>query len=183
MRSAVLIFALLIMVLALAMPAFADLPDGGASISVVVDPNGDTTLDVKRGNLKVKSDGSENKVAAGETIRTQKGKPIKKLLAQPALSVPADNATVGVVDVGFAWQKVTGAAHYVLEVAPGPEFSGARTQTLEATRATLHLEPGTWYWRVVALDSGGTAGKRGAPRRLIIDTTPPKLKAGKPEWR
>ena len=46
---------------------------------------------------------------------------------------------------------------------------GARTETVEGTRAMLHLDTGTWYWRVVALDGGGVTGKHGPARRLTID--------------
>jgi len=175
--------ALLIFVFSLANQAFADPPDAGASISVQVDPNGETTLDVKRGDLKVKSGGHETRASAGETVRTQRGRPLRRLLAVPPTSAPGDGATIGTVDVGFAWQKVPGAARYLLEVTAGPELTASRTQTVDGTRAEVHLEPGTWYWRVVALDGDGTPGKRGALRRLTIDTTPPKLKTGKPEWR
>jgi hypothetical protein len=160
-----------------------DPPDMGANVSVTVEPNGDTTVDVKRGNLKVKSNGVETRMGAGESLRTSKGKPPKRLLPPPIFVAPVEDATVGTQDVGFTWQKVPGAAKYVLEVSAAPELSSARTQTLDGTRGSLHLEPGTWYWRVVALDAAGTPGKRSMSRRLTIDTTPPKLKTGKPEWR
>ena len=131
----------------------------------------------------MKAGGVETRVGAGESLRTSKGKPPKRVLPAPIFSAPVDDASLGTQDVGFVWQKVPGAAKYVLEVAAAPELSSARTQTLEGTRGSLHLEPGTWYWRVVAFDAAGTPGKRSMPRRLTIDTTPPKLKTGKPEWR
>ncbi|HEY2747665.1 MAG TPA: hypothetical protein VGL86_23750 [Polyangia bacterium] len=169
--------------LLIASSAWADPPDGGASVSVVVDPNGDTTVDVKRGTLKVKSGGGEERVGAGETVRAQKGKPLRRLLAAPAATAPADEATLNVTDVALTWRKVPGAARYVVEIAAAPEMSGARTETVDGTRAVMHLETGTWYWRVVALDGDGMTGKRAPARRLMIDVTPPKLKAGKPQWR
>ncbi len=156
--------------------------DMGASVSVTVEPNGDTTLDVKRGAVKVKSGAQETRAVAGETVRAHKGKPLKRLLPAPELSAPADGATLG-VEVAFAWQSVPGAAKYVLEVATAPELSAAQTQTVATPRAVAHLTSGTWYWRVVAVDAQGTPGKLGQPRRLTIDTTPPTLKTGKPEWR
>src|SRR5205823_11679733 len=113
-----------------ASPAFADdPPDLGASVSVTVEPNGDTTVDVKRGNLKVKSGGVETRVRAGESLRTSKGKLPKRLLPAPICAAPVDDASLGTQDVGFAWQKVAGAAKYVLEVSSAPELSSARTQT------------------------------------------------------
>jgi hypothetical protein len=163
--------------------AWADAPDGGASVSVVVEPNGDTTVDVKRGTLKVKAAEGEQRVGAGETVRAGKGKPLKRLLSAPTVMAPADEATLNATDVALAWRKVPGAAKYVVEIASGPEMAGTRTETVDGTRIMVHLDAGTWYWRVVALDGGGGAGKRPPARRLTIDTTPPKLKTGKPEWR
>ncbi|MDB4965558.1 MAG: hypothetical protein JWN44_1247 [Myxococcales bacterium] len=157
--------------------------DMGASVSVTVEANGDTTVEVKRGDLKVKSGGHEAWVGAGDSIRASKGKPLKKVLVGPVLVAPADQATVGTLDVGFTWQKVPGASRYLLELSTAPEFSSARSQTVDSTRGSLHLDPATWYWRVVAIDADGAPGKRSMPRRLTIDTTPPKLKTGKPEWR
>jgi hypothetical protein len=176
--------ALVALVGVVAVRAWADAPpDMGANVTVTVDRNGDTTLDVNSGNVKVKSSGAETRVGAGESVRTSKGKPLKKVLRAPPLTAPAQDASLGTQDVGFAWQKVPGATRYVLEVSSAPELSSARTQTVDGTRGSLHLEPGTWYWRVVALDAEGVPGRRTLPRRLTIDTTPPRLKTGKPEWR
>ena len=176
----------LLLALLLATPSLADEAppnDLGASVSVVVEPDGSTTVDVKRGQLKVKSGGTETRVGAGESVRTQKGKPMKRVLAAPASTAPADNAMLNSADVELSWKKVSGAAHYVVELSASPEFSAAKTQTFDGTRAVVHVDTGTWYWRVVALDGGGVAGKRAPARRLTIDTTPPKLKTGKPEWK
>jgi hypothetical protein len=167
----------------LAAPCFGETPDGGANVSVVVEPDGSTTVDVKRGQLKVKSGGAETRVEAGQSVRTQKGKPLKRVLAAATVTAPAAEAIVKTTDVAFAWQKVPGAARYVLEIAPSPEMTGARETTVEGTKTGVHLDTGTWYWRVVALDGSGAPGKRAAARRLTIDTTPPKLKTGKPEWK
>ncbi|MGZ3428457.1 MAG: hypothetical protein ACXVDD_06605 [Polyangia bacterium] len=169
--------------LLLAAPCFADTPDGGASVSVLVEANGDSTVDVRRGELKVKTPGGETRLRAGESLHAAKGKPPKKLLPAIAPTAPADGATVGGRDVAFAWPKSAGASRYMLEIASTPEVTAGRTQTVDGTRAVLHLDTGTWYWRVIALDGDGSPGRRAVPRRLTIDTTPPKLKTGKPEWR
>ncbi len=157
--------------------------DMGATGSVTVEPNGDTTLDVKRGAVKVKSGAQETRAVAGETVRAHKGKPLVRVLRPVQPTAPPDDARINSVDATLSWQKVPGAARYVVEIASGPEMFAARTQTVEGVRALIHLDSGTWYWRVVALDGDGQPGKRGQPRRLTIDTTPPKLKTGKPEWK
>ena len=177
MRRALLVCALV------ASPAWAEPTDGGATVTVSVETNGDSVVDVRRGTLKVKAGGVETRVGAGETLRARKGKLPKKLLPAIAPSTPADGATLGIRDVAFAWAKVAGAVHYVIEVSSVPELSAGQTQTIDGTHAVVHLEPGTWYWRVVALDGDGSSGKLAVPRRLTIDTTPPKLKTGKPDWR
>jgi hypothetical protein len=169
--------------LLVAAPCLGETPDGGTNVSVSVAANGDTTVDVRRGELKVKSGGAESRVRTGETVRAQKGKPLKQLLGIVPATAPVDGATLNATEISFSWGKVTGATHYVVEISAAPELSGARSQTVDTTHAAVHLESGTWYWRVVALDGDGSPGKRAPPRRLTIDTTPPKLKTGRPEWR
>jgi hypothetical protein len=169
--------------LAVAAPAAADTPDGGANISVQVEPSGDTTLEVRRGQVAVKANGSQTRVHAGETVRVPSGQPLHRLLPPAAPLAPADGATVNALDVALAWQPVAGAVRYILELSSDPEFHPVRAETIAATRTKLHLDAATtWYWRVVALDKDGHPGRRGSARRLTIDVTPPKLKAGKPEW-
>jgi hypothetical protein len=165
-------------------PAMADPVDGGASVTVQVEKNGDTTLDVKRGNVKVKSNGKETRVGAGDSVRAQPGKPLRHLLAAPAPLTPADGSLQKSAEVELTWQAVPGATGYAVEVAGASSFA---TTTLaerrDASPALLKLPAGTWYWRVVAVDGDGTRGKPSTARKLTVDTTPPKLKAGKPEWR
>jgi hypothetical protein len=173
----------LIALLLLSGVARADTPDGGANVSVVVEPNGDTTVDVRRGALKVKTGGAETRVGAGEMLHAAKGKPGKKLLAAVAPMAPADGATTSAQNITFAWPKQAGASRYLIEISAAPETTAARTQTIDGTHAVVHLDAGTWYWRVVAFDGDGSPGMRAVPRRLTIDPTPPKLKTGKPEWR
>jgi hypothetical protein len=160
--------------------------DGGASVSVQVEPNGDTTLDVKRGDVNVKAGGQSKTehVGAGETVRAQKKQPLKRLAPPPVMTTPADGTTVSSLDIGFAWQPVVGANRYLLEIAADPQFQSTRTLTTAgtATRMTLDMST-TYYWRVTVLDGSGAPGKRGQPWHLTIDTTPPKLKAGRPKWR
>lgn len=171
----------------LAGSALAAPPDagtaGGASVAVQVDEHGETTLDVRRGEVKVKAGGQTTRVRAGQTVRAQRGKPLRRLLGAPSPVAPADGATLGNLDVAFSWQKVPGATKYLLMVAAAPEMTGARSVTVSEPKAVVPLGAGSWYWRVTALDAHGLAGKRGPTRRLTIDTTPPKLKTGKPEWR
>jgi hypothetical protein len=174
----------LLIALVVSSPALADPVDGGAQVTVQVERNGDTTLDVKRGNLKVKAAGKETRVGAGESVRAQTGKPLKHLLAAPAPLTPADGSLHKSAEVPLAWQTVSGAAGYAVELAGAPNFATVTlAERRDASPAVVKLPAGTWYWRVVAIDGEGTRGKPSPSRKLTIDLTPPKLKAGKPEWR
>ena len=158
--------------------------DGGASVSVQVEKNGDTTLDVRRGDVSVRVDGKTEHVGAGETVKATKKQPLKRLPPAPLLLTPTDGATVNTLDVTFDWQPVVGANRYLLEIAPDPQFQSTRTQTTAGTATRMTLDGSTsYYWRVTVLDGSGMPGKRGQAWHLTIDTTPPKLKAGKPKWR
>jgi hypothetical protein len=165
-------------------PLWAEPVDGGASVSVQVERNGDTMLEVKRGSVKVKSGGKEERVLAGDGVRAQAGKPLRHLLAAPAPLAPADRALLKSTEVGLAWQPVPGATAYAVEIASAANFATVtQAERRDASPATIKLAAGTWYWRVVAVEGDGSRGRPSSPRKLTVDTTPPKLKAGKPEWR
>ena len=171
------------LLLGMAAPALAAPTDGGTQLSVQVAANGDSTVEVARGELAVKAGGKETRLRGGEGLRAPKGKPLKKLLATPNPTTPVDKATLAKRDVEFAWQPVPGAARYLIEVSSSPELSGATLKTVDGTRAVLRLTGGSWFWRVTALDGDGTPGRRGQMRQLTVDNTPPRLKTGRPQWR
>jgi hypothetical protein len=97
---------------------------------------------------------------------------------------PPDGTIVNALEVTFTWQPVPGANRYLLEIAPDPQFQSTRTATSASPATRLTLDGSTTYfWRVTVLDGNGLPGRRGQPWHLTIDTTPPKLKAGRPKWR
>jgi hypothetical protein len=176
--------AAIAMMMTLAAPALGQPVDGGAQVSVQVERNGDTTVDVKRGSVKIKSGGRETHVSAGDTVHAASGKPLRRLLAAPAPLGPADGSLQKSADVPLLWQNVPGAVAYAVEFAASADFATVtHAERQDKSPAVIKLPAGTWYWRVVAVDGDGTRGKASPPRKLTIDTTPPKLKAGKPEWR
>jgi hypothetical protein len=173
-----------VMALLLSAAALAEPVDGGTQVTVQVDDNGDTTLDVKRGNVKVKSGGKETRVTSGESVRAEHGKPLRHALAAPAPLAPADGSTAKSNDVPLSWQKVPGAARYTVEIAAVPDFATVTAAQMEPTPAArMKLPAGTWWWRVSAVDGEGTRGKPSPARKLVVDPSGPKLKTGKPEWR
>jgi hypothetical protein len=174
--------------LALAGAVRADEPtDGGAVISVQVGDGGATTLDVQRGEVKVRSNGTETRVAAGESLHAQKGKPPRHVLRAPTNLAPPDGATLPTLAFKVRFDKVRGANGYRVEVATDRAFHDVVWRAPHV--ADTSVEPrvkqaGTYFWRVVAVNAASeVVGKPSAPRRVVIDTTPPKLKAGQPRWK
>ncbi len=82
------------------------------------------------------------------------------ILAPPTLDAPASGATVSANPV-FAWEAVSGAVRYRIEVSASPTFSptivGDETASLRYT-PTTDLPVGTLYWQVAARDATNTLG-------------------------
>lgn len=172
---------LLLLLLLLLAPAaaHAQSPDGGAgsgvTVHVQVGEGGDTMFEVKRGDAIIRSNGKQEHVTTGEQVRTQLKQPLQRRTAPPQLLTPADNAIVNTLDVPFTWQPVPGASRYLLEIAPDAQFLTTRSQTVGGTSTSLKLDASSsYFWRVVALDGNGLAGRLGGARRVSVDVTPAK---------
>jgi hypothetical protein len=158
--------------------------DGGAEVAVQVNPSGETTVDVKRGEVQVKAGNHVARVRSGESIRAGRDRVVHRLLPAPKLRAPANDATLNLVEVGFGWVAVRDARGYHLEVANDALFSTALRQSdVPGLTTALHLDGGSYFWRVTPYDAAGMRGRPSIVRHFVIDTTPPKIKAGKPEWR
>jgi hypothetical protein len=168
-------------------PALAEQPDGGTAVSVQVADGGDTRIEVTRGGLKVRAGGEEAHLAAGQGAQVKRGGKVKKisLLPAPPTVGPEDGDHLNTVDVVLSWKKVVGAQRYRLAVASDAGFAHkiVELEATDASSAPVHLDAGTYFWRVAAVDGDGLEGSTTRARRFIIDTTPPKLKAGRPKWR
>jgi hypothetical protein len=179
----------LLAVLSVVAPARADEPmdAGAASISVSVTDGGDTTIEVRNGELKVRAGGEDTHVSAGQSLHVGRGqKPMKaSLLPAPGKLAPADGDHLNSLDVSLMWAKVDGANRYKLVVASDADFQKPVHESTNAAdvKSSVHLRAGTYYWRVVAVDKDGLEGRPSPPQKFVIDTTPPKLKTGKPKWR
>jgi hypothetical protein len=175
---------------ALCLPALAggeEPLDGGAVISVQVGDGGATTLDVQRGEVKVRSGGQETRVGAGETVHAAQQKPLRHQLRAPTNLSPGDGANVSTLDFTVRFDKVPGAAAYEVVVAADPHFSDVvwRADRAENTKVEARVQKaGTYWWRVTAVSTKTeVVGKASTPRKLVVDLTPPKLKAGQPRWK
>jgi hypothetical protein len=123
-------------------------------------------------------------VRAGESLRVKKGEAPRRLLRAPDGLKPADGAHVNTTEIALAWDKVAGAAEYAVIVASDAKLANVVSRTPAAAPGLrVKLAPGTYYWAVQSVDADGQAGRRRAAQRLVVDTTPPALKTGKPKWR
>lgn len=72
------------------------------------------------------------------------------------LQSPADQAVVSRANIRFSWGKVEGARSYNLVLA-SPSFNQPEAvyidTTIQATSAVLSLQPGSYQWRVKALNT------------------------------
>ena len=166
--------------------ALADEPaDGGAIISVQVGDGGVTTLDVQRGEVKVRAGGQETRVGAGESLHVARSKPMRHLLRAPTNLSPVDGANVSTLAFTVKFDRVPGALVYDVEVAGDPQFNEVvwHNDRVEGTQVEAKVkQAGTYWWRVTA-QSPKAEGRTSPPRKLVVDLTPPKLKAGRPTWK
>ncbi|MBI5509802.1 MAG: hypothetical protein HY903_13690 [Deltaproteobacteria bacterium] len=118
----------------------------------------------------VDAEGREGRVSVAKSIGLE--------LPGPS---PRELAGGGRVEVGGAvgavrlqWEPVAGAERYEIEVADNAEMTGADRET--AAGATHELKPrrvGTFYWRVVAVLSGGERTLPGRVATFTVVATPP----------
>jgi hypothetical protein len=122
-------------------------------------------------------------VAAGEVIEKT------RLLEPPLLSAPADQASIvggAPGGVTLAWGAVDRAAGYRVQVSDRPLFPpGSEAQTVQETAVALgEVAPGSYFWRVAALDAQGQEGRWSESRKFRLvgeefrdpsDRTPPAL--------
>jgi hypothetical protein len=98
------------------------------------------------------------------------------LPAAPAPAAPADAAKLSGPTVSFDWTPVPQAAHYALQVAPGADF--AQPAVVRADPAAAHADlaapaPGSYAWRVAAVNARGETGPWSAVRRFALRPAAP----------
>ena len=95
--------------------------------------------------------------------------------AAPGIVSPADGA-VAAPPVTFDWTDVTGAASYTIQIDEISQFGAPLVLSATTTASQLTtsaLPDGTWFWRVRAVNSAGTAGDWSAVRTIQVQSTPP----------
>ncbi len=114
----------------------------------------------------------------------------ERLLAPPDPVAPPDQKAFLApreAQVTLSWGPVTGAAFYHLVLATRPFFAQATLDLDHLARTSVELPPlapGTYYWRVAAVDRKGNEGRWSPVRRFRVlgsefrdpdDRTPPAL--------
>ncbi|MCE8008378.1 FecR domain-containing protein [Aestuariivita sp.] len=131
--------------------------------------------------LEIQSDGESIALNANEGAVLSEGAVQRtEVLDAPILRAPALGMTVYRQLVGLEWVAFDGAEGYWLEVALDAGFNqmrvsewGIRDLVFEAGP----LDPGTYHWRVAALDQLGLPGRWSTPQDFTVqsDATPPYL--------
>ncbi len=140
-----------------------DRSDGGAVISVQVGDGGETTIDVARGELKVRAAGEETRVVAGERVQGERGKPARHLLRAPGGLEPANGATLPTLTFVARWNTVARASGYRIVVADDAKLTSVvfKDDHVLGTQLSARLpKAGTYWWRVLAFDEKQPAGRQ-----------------------
>ncbi len=85
----------------------------------------------------------------------------------PVPQAPAEAANIPGRSTDFAWSEAPGGVHYAFELARDAAFAAPvhAEPALAEPRLTLGtLDPGTYYWRVAAINGDGARGPWSEPR-------------------
>ena len=105
---------------------------------------------------------------------------VTDVLAGPVPLAPGDGAELSGQMVELGWEPAPQAAAYWLEVAVDDAFNQMQLSEWgipETSYELRTLTPGSYHWRIAALDSFGLPGQwsHAANFHLMTDTTPPYL--------
>ncbi|MFX1419460.1 MAG: hypothetical protein ACFE9N_11120 [Promethearchaeota archaeon] len=95
----------------------------------------------------------------------------------PLLFSPLNATITNNANPTFRWENISGTENYQFQL--DTEISFSTPNLINITVASTEYVPlsplsdGTWYWRVVAIGSGGSFGTFSAIRTYTVDTTPP----------
>ena len=98
---------------------------------------------------------------------------------------PSDGSYTNDNTPTLSWDAITGAASYILQVNDAPDFIAqivnASVSGTATNYTTTTLADDLYYWRILAIDSEGDAGKWSNVSTFTIDTTDPVV-VGEPDF-
>ena len=141
----------------------------GTEFRVKVETQGGTRLEVLEGAVDFGSSDDNISVAGnfGSLVEEAGNTPVSPHalpMAPSQLFTPAEREVLegDIASYRFSWSAVDGAARYHLEISSDAEFRQLMDETwVSGTDAELmslsvdSLEPGTYFWRVAAVDTDG----------------------------
>lgn len=119
-----------------------------------------------RGQLTLATEEEEVQVPESSRVALEKGRVVESvsLLESPRIHFPPDQKSFAAgrdQAVGLGWSEVRGAASYRVQLADRHHFAQVARDEGELKKPTFELvglAPGTYYWRVAAIDSRGHDG-------------------------
>lgn len=152
--------------------------------SEVVAMQGDLTLRTERGEVPVRENTRVSLDPAGTVVETSALLDYPRPVAPPdQRSFLAPNESI----VRLSWQSVETAQAYHVQLSERPLFTSVVNEQERLARTSIDLAPlgpGSYYWRVAAVDEKGHRGRWSEVRSFRVvgaefrdsgDTTPPAL--------
>jgi len=156
--------------------------------------SGEEEIALFTGKVDVSAGGETLALSEREAVTVRGGKVggIERLLAPPRLVQPADQKVFTFQDAAQArptvvWERMEEATRYRLQISSRPLFSEPLIDNDQIRKTSVELSgltPGSYYWRVAAIDERGRAGPYAQAWKFRIsegriqaenDDVPPKL--------
>lgn len=145
-----------------------------------------------RGQLTLATQDEEVQLPESSRVALEKGRVVESvsLLESPRLHFPPDQKSFSSGRdraVGLGWSEVRGAASYRVQLSDRHHFAQVARDEGQLKKPTLELAdlaPGTYYWRVAAIDARGHDGQWSETRAFRVlgtafrdaaDRNPPPL--------
>jgi hypothetical protein len=154
----------------------------GTDFRLKVEAGESTRLEVLEGTVEIQAGGSSVSVPARKGILSQSG----ETLGTPVDIPPAPETLLDPqpeqvfrgedFDQHFRWSRVNGAVGYRIEIARDSSFFDVvedRKMGSEPLVRIMGLEPGTYFWRVTALNETGFEGLATEPSYFVVVKTRP----------
>lgn len=155
--------------------------------SVTVQPDRNRTeIEVETGSLEVTGAGHSSIALAGTAVTTRHGEAPevrrRQLPSPPLLLEPANGTEVS--QPALRWQPIPGVAYYKVVVAHDTRFHDCAFHAEVKTPVAVPTLPdGSWFWRVLSVDSAGEEGVATVARSFTVRRRSPVVNVGQPIFK